>query len=89
MSDQFISISTGINKKLVQKVDAASGETYYAEEVAFSANETPNYKTRLIKDPATGVTIAETREQNGVLERQNWVYDSSGVFIGVDPWAVV
>lgn len=84
MTDQFVAVSTGVNKKLVQKTDQASGETYYAEEVSVEAN---NYKTRLIKDPVTGVTIAETRELNGVVERQNWVYDASGVFIGVDAWA--
>lgn len=86
MTDQFVAVSTGVNKKLVEKTDIASGVTYYAEEVSVPGIEATNYKTRLIKDPVTGVTIAETREQKGVVERQNWVYDASGVFIGVDAW---
>lgn len=48
-----------------------------------------NYSTRLIKDPATGQTIAETRTLGGVTERQEWIYDVTGAYLGVDPWVVV
>ncbi|MES2586994.1 MAG: hypothetical protein V4536_08755 [Pseudomonadota bacterium] len=48
-----------------------------------------NYKTRLIKDPATGVTLAETRTLGTVTERQEWVYDVNGAYLGVDAWVVV
>jgi hypothetical protein len=48
-----------------------------------------NYKFRYVFNLITGKIIAETREQNGVLERQEWAYDASGAFIGVDPWVVV
>jgi hypothetical protein len=48
-----------------------------------------NYSTRLIKDPATGQTIAETRTLGGVTERQAWIYDATGAYLGVDAWVVV
>lgn len=71
------------------------GITRGGKSVALLLNEdgsistVSNYKYRFIIEPVTGQIIAETREQNSVVERQNWVYDASGVFIGVDAWAVV
>lgn len=54
-----------------------------------SAQTEINYSTRLIKDAVTGVTIAETRTLGTVTEKQNWIYDGSGAYIGVDAWVTV
>jgi len=60
-----------------------------ATSTASAASTDTNYSTRLIKDPATGQTIAETRTLSGVTERQTWIYDTTGAYIGVDAWVTV
>lgn len=72
------------------------GNTKDGKAVALLLNEdgsipfSGNYKYRYVIDPLTGKIIAETREQNGIIERQNWAYDqTTGRFIGVDAWVVV
>lgn len=97
MSDQFVSILSGINKKLVEKIDPLTGRVYYAEEVHTDGGSSSstgssvevNYSTRLIKDAVTGVTIAETRTIGLVTQRQNWIYNASGAYLGVDAWVIV
>ena len=33
MTDEFVGVCSGIEKKLVKKIDSLTGRTYYAEEV--------------------------------------------------------
>ena len=67
----------------------SSGALLVSSSPSGAESSGSNYSTRLIKDLSTGVTIAETRSLGGVTERQEWIYDATGAYLGVDAWVIV
>ena len=88
MPDKFINSIDNTGAVLPRRFKNMGDGTHAEVVYIIGSVSLTNYKTRLIKNGA-GLTIGETREQYGVVEKQDWIYDGSGAYLGVDPWATV
>lgn len=85
MTDRFINATDNQGSVLPRRFKDMGDGTHAEVSYIIGSVLVTNYKTRLIRNEA-GVIVAETREQGGSIDRQNWVYDGSGSFVGVDAW---